>query len=348
MNDLRLPKVSLGALVLVAFAGSASAVESLGPNEAVAGVTWTTSGASAAIDTAGDPSLKDTLQLNADGPHGILNRTLSLLVLDTLTFTYRTIGVDLADPFWTTAFDFEPIELDEAWIPPEGVTASIPYLGKYGADGVFASAFYASTGFINGFSFPAVVDNPDVVVINPNLEVEGRSGSIDCCTGTDLRDITFATPSTEGRWLDLDGDQIADVNVEELLADKGIAAGDMKMELRNGGSLRPCEILPDLRFECMDPPSQVLATTFTIPLQVVPPKPDQCDLNSDGKFGGADIKRFAQDCKAATAIWECDIDEDGQFSMSDSIRFVLGCGFKPATQANVEAASSVLKRAFDR
>lgn len=336
MKNKGMPRVSLAVLMLFAAAESTWAVESLGPGEVVAGVTWTTRGASVAIETGGDPDLKDTLVPNAVGSHEIAKQTMSLLVLDTLKFTYRTLAVDPVDPFWATRFDFEPIELDESGIPQEGATANIPYIGKYGAEGVYASAFYASTGFINGFAFPTEVDDPDIFVINPTVQIDGRTAVIDCCQAGDQRDITYATPSEEGRWLDLDGDRIADVNVEELLAEKGLATGDMTMTFQNG--LRSCEILDDLRNQCTKPPTQILATTFAIPLRVVPPSPDQCDLNEDGKFGVADIKLFVQGCKAGTAAWECDIDQNGQFSISDSIRFVLGCGLQPKTQTSLESS----------
>ncbi|MFB1487450.1 MULTISPECIES: hypothetical protein [unclassified Thiocapsa] len=343
MTKSSMTRASLGVVMLVAAVGSTSAVESLGPNEVVAAVTWTTGG-EAVIDDANETGLKNALWPNTidNIPHTLQANMLSLLILDTVTLGIRNLAVDAVDPFWQTGFNYEMITFDESAIPDEGTDACIPYLGQYGTDYTFGTAFSTSTGFIQGFAFPVVVENPDVVSFNPNVEVVGKTASIDCCQATDIAEMTYRTPNTEGRWLDTDGDTIADLNVEELLASKGLMTGDMNMTVRNLS--RTCEMLPYLRGECDVPQGQqVLATTFTIPLAVVPPTPEQCDLNGDRKFGILDIRIFAIGCKNATATWECDLDRNGEFSLTDSIRFVLGCRLSPDTWANVNEATALMR-----
>ncbi len=345
MTKLSMMWASLGVLMLVAAVGSTSAVESLGPNEVIAAVIWTAGGEARIGDTDGT-GLKDALLPNTidNIPHTLQASTLSLLILDIATPGTRNLAVDAADPFWQTGFNYETITFDESAIPDEGTDASIPYLGQYGTDYTFATAFSTSTGFIEGFAFPVVVENPDVVSFNPSVDVVGKTASIDCCQATDISDMTYGTPNTEGRWLDTDGDGIADVNVEELLASKGLMTGDMNMIIRNLS--RTCEMLPYMRGECDVPQGQqVLATTFAIPLAVAPPPPDQCDLNGDEKFGVLDIRIFASGCINATATWECDLDGNGEFSLTDGIRFVLGCGLKPETRVNVYEATALFGRA---
>ncbi|QVL47830.1 MAG: hypothetical protein KFB96_19465 [Thiocapsa sp.] len=344
MTKSYMAQASIGVLMLGAALGSASAVESLGPNEVIAAVLWTTSG-DAAFEDTDDTGLKDVLQPNPsdDVFHTISGRTLSLLILDVVNPGYRTIAVDDIDPFWRTEFNFESISFDESAIPAEGTSASIPYLGQYGTDFTFGTAFSSSTGIIEGFAFPVTFGSPDVVDFNPNIEIAGRSAAIDCCQATDIRGITYGTPSTEGLWLDTDGDSIADSNVDALLAGNGLPAGDMSLTVTNMSF--NCSMLPHLRNECISARGQVMTTTFAIPLQFVPPAPDQCDLNEDERFGVADIRMFVLGCRSGTATWECDLDGSGQFSVSDGIRFVLGCGLKPDTQANLDEASALLRRA---
>jgi hypothetical protein len=344
MTKSYMAQASIGVLMLGAAVGSASAIESLGPNEVVAAVIWTTSG-DAAFEDTDDTGLKDVLQPNPNGDvfHPISRHTLSLMILDVVNPGYRTVAVDAVDPFWQTEFNYESISLDESAIPADGNKASIPYLGQYGTDFTFGTAFSTSTGMIEGFAFPVTFGSADAVDFNPNVDIAGRSASIDCCQATDIRGITYGTPSTEGLWLDTDGDSIADSNVEALLAGSALPAGDMSMTVTNMSIA--CNMLPHLRNECTSAGGQILLTTFAIPLQFLPPAPDQCDLDADERFGVADIRMFVLGCRNGTATWECDIDGSGQFSGSDGIRFVLGCRLEPDTQANLDEASALLRRA---
>lgn len=335
-----LPQAAM-ALAIMLVTTSSSAVETLGPNEAIAGVTWTTTGSANLIDGGGREEMLETIA--PDSPQTIVPGSLSVVIVDTVTFAIRNVQADPSDPFWATQFDFEPIALDEALIPLQGSEASVPYLGLYGQgelESLFATAFYANTGLINGFMFPVSAPTGDLDLVDPNVAIAGRSAVIDCCQGFDQWDLSYATPSESGRWIDLDGDTVADVNLEEILANSGQHFGDARMQLTNVAV--SCDLLPSMRSECA-PRSRSLATTFTIPVRIIPPAPEICDVNDDEAFNPKDIKLFYTGCKQATANWACDLDENGSFGFSDAIRFVLGCLANPLTRQNVDDVSAQLR-----
>lgn len=311
---------SLLAVNLIALAGTVGAVETLGPNETPAALFWLTQGGVDLVD-ADVNGVAETIDPSGSSST-ILPGTLTLVILDVVTYEVRDITVDQADPFWMSEFLLQPVALQQEAVPETGSEAVIPYLGQYGVDLDFASQLDRSDGFLSGLLFTTSVGQ---AAENTNLEVAGLLGQINCCSGYDLQRYVTTAPSADGLWLDLDRDSVADSNVERLIDAKGLSIGDVTWSITNIVDPRDrCELLPNIRGEC-EPLSRTLTTTNLIPLLPELPEPDDCDLNQDDQFGLQDIRIFVSACREGTVLWDCDLDESGEFSVADVIRFATGC-----------------------
>ena len=252
------------AITLAVGATSAVAIESLGPNEVVTAVSWSTTGGYNFQDLVGGPNnYNETLVWHPVGapdlPHDILAGTATVTILDLVTTASRSVPIDPIDPFLAEQFNFENLVLNTTDIPGVGVQVDdVDYIAT-----PFASGYTTTGGFLTADMYSNSAPRP-------YMQANGSAATFDCCDVADQQNIVYGTPTNSGLWLDLDGNGVAESNVETLLAADGDNEGLLNSTLQVADVACP-NVLEEVRGECV-PATKSMSSSFQIPVPL--PTPD--------------------------------------------------------------------------
>lgn len=281
------------------------------PARIIVAAFWTTAGTFVADDLEGTEGIRETLDIS--GSQTVIPNTAKLISYDTKTLKLEFLPVDAEDPFYAQSFEFEPIKLVEDAIPVDYDVGVVPYVGQYGG---YGTQFQA--GILLGDVYPDAGEKAHLQVKEEALSI----GSIDCCEA-DAQNLVYGQPNVTYLWLDTDDDQVPDANMETLLADNDIYAGDLNMVFALP-PLGSCTLMPYLRGECGNLLLGGVTTTYFVPLFAFPDEMN-CDVTLDDTFNLDDIRVFHRSCKDGTAIWDCDQNDDDKYSLLDPILFTSRC-----------------------
>lgn len=259
MNRLKVLAVAAGTAMAMGGAGSAAALEVLAANEAPSAVNWSTTGGYLIQDNSGG-TIRETINFQTAGAHIVTPTTLTVTIINLDDATTRTVVAEASDPFWGTAFTFQPMELNEGSVPASPATVgNVNFIGNYA--GTFGTQYTTDSGFIAANAYSTASPSPFV-------QANGTTASIDCCGDSDMQNIAYGGANPAGGWLQLADGTV--VNVEQLLAAEGQNQGDLNSTLQNAGT-PTCNILEDIRAEC-SPGTTSMSGSFSIPLDVPSPE----------------------------------------------------------------------------